>query len=171
MRTILMTLIAVTLAMTILLGCDGSSQLSTDSVSIIDEAFASTAKIRQIDIESTSLNWKGSKPVISEYLDGADLTLGYSIEMSVTSRSGPFTILTAVEPNGCIKLARVLSYPAHRGRDVKRTSFTNQFSGKCPDDPIQLGRDIQAVTGATLSCKAMTKGIRKSRAIVRALEK
>ena len=59
-----------------------------------------------------------------------------------------------------VKQARVISYPWDRGRDVRKRAFTSQFEGKGPEDPIQLGKDIDAMTGATISSRVMAQGVR-----------
>ncbi len=88
--------------------------------------------------------------------------LGYVVDEQVVSRSGPFTIRVVVGRNFRVVSARVLEYSADRGRGVRRASFSRQFSGKGPDDPIRIGKDIDAVTGATLSSRSMAGGVRRA---------
>ncbi len=104
--------------------------------------------------------WPGATPIVTRFEDSRSNLLGYTVEMSVTSRSGPFEIMTALSADGCVIEARVLSYPAIRGRDVTRPAFTRQFTGKCPWDRVKIDHDIDAITGATISSKAMTQGVR-----------
>ncbi|MHC4174876.1 MAG: FMN-binding protein [Planctomycetota bacterium] len=47
-----------------------------------------------------------------------------------------------------------------RSMVVCKRAFTSQFEGKGPEDPIQLGKDIDAMTGATISSRVMTEGVR-----------
>lgn len=61
-----------------------------------------------------------------------------------------------------VKRATLVSYPWSRGREVGRRSFTRQFEGKGPKDAIEIGKDIDAVTGATVSCRAMAAGVREA---------
>ena len=96
---------------------------------------------------------------ISEIKDDSGL-LAYCVESKVVSRSGPFRIRVLLDKQLCIKQATVISYPADRGRDICKPAFTDQFNGKGSDDPIQIGKDIDAMTGATISSHAMAKGVR-----------
>ncbi|MCP4709756.1 MAG: FMN-binding protein [Planctomycetes bacterium] len=64
-----------------------------------------------------------------------------------------------LDENLYIKRASVTSYPHQRGRQVRSRQFTGQFKGKGPNDPIQIGADIDAITAATLSSRVMTDGI------------
>jgi len=86
--------------------------------------------------------------------------LGYCVESKVVSRSGPFRISILLDKQLYVKQATVISYPWDRGRDICKRAFTDQFKGKGPDDPIRLGKDIDAMTGATISSRVMTEGVR-----------
>ena len=48
-----------------------------------------------------------------------------------------------------------------RGKPVAEKRFWGQFLGKGSGDPIRLQEDIRGVTGATISSKGITNGIRK----------
>lgn len=98
--------------------------------------------------------------------------LGYWVESEVTGRSGPFTIRVLLDTDLTIRQSSVLFYPWARGRGVRTAGFTGQFEGKSLADPIRVGGDIAAVTGATVSCEAMARGVRQSiRLIHRLTEK
>jgi len=67
--------------------------------------------------------------------------------------------------------ARVISYPWERGREVRRREFTSQFKGKGPEDAIEICKDIDAMTGATISCRVMTEGIREAIKLLEEMQK
>ncbi len=96
---------------------------------------------------------------ISE-IRGVSGLLGYCVESKVVSRSGPFRIRVLLDSRLYVKQVKVISYPWDRGRDVRKRAFTSQFEGKGPEDPIQLGKDIDAMTGATISSRVMAEGVR-----------
>ncbi len=96
---------------------------------------------------------------ISE-IKGDSGLLGYCVESKVVSRSGPFKIRTLLDPQLYVKQSTVISYPWDRGRDVCKRAFTSQFDRKGPSDHIQIGKDIDAMTGATISCHVMTDSVR-----------
>jgi electron transport complex protein RnfG len=95
-------------------------------------------------------------------VDAAGETVGYEVEMVAVSRSGPFEILVVLDENAKVLDTQVIMYRAQRGRQVRSKSFTEQFKGKCPTDPVELGTDIDAVTKATLSSKAMARAVKKA---------
>ncbi len=92
--------------------------------------------------------------------------IGYGVEQTVVSRSGPFVILVLISPDLRVREATILSYPGERGREVRSPAFTQQFVGKGLDDPLRLGQDIDAMTGATISSRAMTEGVRQAVRVV-----
>ena len=96
---------------------------------------------------------------ISEINDASGL-LGYCVESKVVSRSGPFRIRVLLDKQLYVQQVTVISYPWDRGRDVSKRVFTDQFKGKGPEDPIRLDKDIDAMTGATISSHVMTEGVR-----------
>lgn len=48
------------------------------------------------------------------------------------------------------------------GSNIENRSFQKQFWGKTANEPIEIGKDIDAITGATKSSKAMAKGIKEA---------
>lgn len=103
---------------------------------------------------------------ILRLMDSSRKVLGYTVEMQVTSRSGPFDILIALDSNARVLNAEVLKYRAIHGKRVCSETFTRQFTGKSSGDAVVLGNDIDAISKATLSSKAMTDGVRKAIALV-----
>ncbi len=95
-------------------------------------------------------------------LSNSDIKIGYVIDSEVVSRSGPFQIRVTLSNDYVVTEAKVTSYPAQRGRQVQFPSFTDQFKGKGPGDAIRLGRDIDAISGATISSRVMADGVKKS---------
>jgi len=53
--------------------------------------------------------------------------------------------------------AKVLTYRETRGFEIIRKDFQNQFKNAKLKGKIQLNKDIDGISGATLSVKAMTK--------------
>jgi hypothetical protein len=94
--------------------------------------------------------------------------VGYCVESELVSRSGPFRIRAFLDQQLVLKRVTVTSYPWERGRDVRKRAFTSQFEGKGPDDAIEIGKDIDAMTGATISCRVVSEGVRDSIKILKA---
>lgn len=67
----------------------------------------------------------------------------------------------ALDPGGTIKQVEILSYREAYGGEVRLPAWRAQFAGLAHGDPVRLDRDIKNVSGATLSCRHVTDGVRR----------
>ncbi len=88
-------------------------------------------------------------------------TLGYLATQRVTARSGVFTVNVIMGSDFHVLHAYASQYTGGRGREICSRRFEQQFRGKTPGDPIRIGKDIDAVSGATSSSVAMTDSVRR----------
>jgi len=159
--TLALTTAAGLSMLALIAGCMDSVADSREQMEMVLETFPSTVEVYEIPasrgVESTP---RPGNAEVSE-IRGASGLLGYCVESEVAGRSGPFMIRVLVDPQLVIVRAAVISYPWSHGRDVCRSTFTDQFRGRGPEDSIQVGEDIDAMSGATISCNAMTGGVRE----------
>ncbi len=87
--------------------------------------------------------------------------LGYAIVDQVKGKSSFIKYLLAITPEGTIRNIVILTYRGTKGAEVLYESFRKQFIGKRENDPLQLGVDIDAIAGATISSRSITDGVRK----------
>jgi hypothetical protein len=104
-------------------------------------------------------------PRVAEIRNGENL-LGYGVELEVVSRSGPFLIQVAVSLEETVLDVQIPKYPHQRGRGVKKTVFLEQFKGVSYGEPLNVGEQIDAVSGATSSGTAVTTGVRQALLLV-----
>jgi Na+-translocating ferredoxin:NAD+ oxidoreductase RnfG subunit len=143
-------------------GCAGSGSTRAVGIDSVRNVFPSATEIVAMPTDAETVSSaRSGKTVVSE-IRGPSHVLGYLVESQVVGRSGPFGIAVLLNERHVVKRATVVSYPWSHGREVGRRSFTGQFDGKGPEDAIEIGKDIDAVTGATISCTAMTGGVRKA---------
>lgn len=157
-------LVPVVAGLTILVALSGCTDSASGAAQMrtVRKVFPSATDISKISINrGVQTSGRPGNPVVSEIRDSSGL-LGYSIVSDVVSRSGPFKIHVLLDKQHVVKRATVISYPWTHGREVGRRSFTSQFEGKGPKDAVELDNDIDAVSGATLSCNAMTQGVREA---------
>ncbi len=150
--------------LSIISSCVESTSSFSDGgiMTAVRRIFPSTTDIAEIPFfisQGARVSGRSDEAKISE-IKGPSGLLGYSVESKVVSRSGPFRIRVLLDKQLYVKQASVISYPWDRGRDVRKRAFTSQFEGKGPEDPIQLGKDIDAMTGATISSRVMAEGVR-----------
>lgn len=69
--------------------------------------------------------------------------------------------VVALSPDGKVRQVEILEYREHYGGKVRDGEWRAQFHGKSGNDPLKLNADIYNITGATLSCRHVTEGIRR----------
>ena len=96
-------------------------------------------------------------------------TIGYlASKRGVTGRSSSFKVTVIMDLDFIVTHAFASQYTGSRGREICSTQFGRQFAGKTSDDPIRVGDDIDAVTGATSSSRAMAGSVRQIVHLVKA---
>lgn len=71
-------------------------------------------------------------------------------------KTEPITVGLVVE-GGRLSQVKVLEFRESRGWEVRYPAFTGQFQGASLTEKKSLDRDIDGVSGATLSVRALTK--------------
>ena len=111
-------------------------------------------------IKSRPLTFAGYKNI-----DGQDTLQGYVVYGEGNGYGGPISVLTATDPGGRILKVQVVGYATETPsyiHSVLGGDFLKQFTGKSVDSPLAVGRDIDAVTNATLSSRGITNAVRKA---------
>lgn len=67
----------------------------------------------------------------------------------------------AIHADGTIKGIEIMEYVESYGYEVGEASWRNQFVGKTGASTLKLNKDIQNISGATLSCKHLTDGVKR----------
>ena len=89
---------------------------------------------------------------------------GYGVFDTHTVRTFPETILVVIAPDGAVRAVHVLAF--HEPQEyLPNSRWFDQFKGKPVDEEMQVGRGLAAVTGSTLSTRAVSAGIRRALAI------
>ncbi len=101
----------------------------------------------------------------------ADSTQGYGVVLEEMGKHEPITFFVAITPDGHVKDALVLEYRESRGGEVRQNGFLKQYVGKTSQDPMELDQDITPMTGATISARAISDGVKKALTIWEAFYK
>ena len=71
----------------------------------------------------------------------------------------------ALEPDGRIRRVDILQYRESYGGEIANRDWLAQFVGKTSRDPPEFEKNIRNISGATLSSRHVTDGIRRVLAI------
>ncbi len=75
------------------------------------------------------------------------------------------TYAVAMKPTGEIMGVEIMEYVESYGYEIQDHRWRQQFIGKTRNDPVKLNQDIQNISGATLSAKHVTDGVKRVLAI------
>jgi hypothetical protein len=86
---------------------------------------------------------------------------GYFFVDAVIGKHDLIAYAVALTKDGKIRQVEILEYREAYGGEVRNAHWRAQFLGKQHGDAVRIGRDIQNISGATLSCEHLTEGIRR----------
>jgi len=89
--------------------------------------------------------------------------LGYAFIETHVVRTMPEAIMTVLSPDGAVEKVFILAFYEPQ-EYMPSALWLKQFLGKTVKSNIRLNQGIQSITGATLSCRAITKGVKKNMA-------
>ena len=92
-------------------------------------------------------------------LDEAGQPIGAMVIGNEIGRSYPITFMVVINLDGTVKDVEIMVYREPHGWEVRFESFLSQFFGRNGGDPFD---NINNITGATLSVRSMTKGVKKA---------
>jgi Na+-translocating ferredoxin:NAD+ oxidoreductase RnfG subunit len=88
-------------------------------------------------------------------------TGGWFIADQVVGKHDFIPFAVALDDSGAVKDVEILEYREAYGSEVANPKWRAQFSGKNSQSPLRLTKDIQNISGATLSSKHITDGVRR----------
>lgn len=95
--------------------------------------------------------------------------LGVIFVLDVIGQNQPITFAVGVAPDGTLRDLEVVVYREPHGEEITDKRFRKQFTGKRATDPIAPGKDIDAISGATISSRSATFAARKALQLARML--
>jgi thiamine biosynthesis lipoprotein ApbE len=92
---------------------------------------------------------------------------GYAMILTEVTKTLSARFIVGITPEGEVSEVAVLSHEDHIGVDCRRERFLQQFRGKTVNNRITVPNGgILPVSGATLSCQAVARAVRKTVAVV-----
>lgn len=105
-----------------------------------------------------------SQPKIWRAVNGGS-TAGWVLVDEVIGKHEFITYATAISPDGHVLGVEILSYRESHGGEIRNPRWRERFRGKTVSDKFKLNQDIPNISGATLSCRNVTDGVKRLLAI------
>ena len=90
-----------------------------------------------------------------------DTTIAYAFLDNVIGKSMPITFLVILNIDGKIINSNVIKYREAYGGEVGNIRWLKQFINRNKNSRYNVGKDINGISGATISVKSITNGIQK----------
>ena len=87
--------------------------------------------------------------------------LGWFIVDEVIGKHDLITYAVGINLDGSLRQFQILEYREAYGSQVRELKWRDQFVGKTASDPLELDTDILNISGATMSCRHVTDGIKR----------
>ena len=87
--------------------------------------------------------------------------LGWFLLDKVLGKHENITYAVALDTHGRIATIEILEYRETYGGEIRNPRWRAQFFGKSVASPVSLGQDINNISGATISCRNVTRGVKR----------
>ena len=86
---------------------------------------------------------------------------GYALIQNTIGKHKPMTYMVGVDPTGACTDVELLVFREARGSEVRTKRFNVQYEGKTVHDPIRINKDIINISGATMSVRSFSAGVKR----------
>ncbi len=86
---------------------------------------------------------------------------GWLVVDEVLGKHEFITFAVALTAGGAVRQIEIMDYRESYGAEVRNEKWRAQFAGKTATAPLQLDADIKNISGATLSCRHVTDGVKR----------
>lgn len=146
-----------------------------DKASLLKDFFASSQRVtfKKIPVDATTraavearLGTRVPQELTVYYGTTNGHVDGIAVIDQEMGQHEPITFGVLIGTDGVMKRLEVMVYREAYGDEVREARFRRQFEGRRATDPVRHGADIVAVSGATISSKAMANGARRALVLV-----
>jgi hypothetical protein len=88
-------------------------------------------------------------------------TGGWFVVDQVVGKHEFIAFALALDPDGAVRSVEILDYRESYGSQIREPGWRAQFTGKKHGAVLRLNDNIKNISGATLSCRHLTDGIRR----------
>ncbi len=110
-------------------------------------------------VSARSVNWR-----VVAALKGESL-IGYVVLDDVIGKFELISYAVGLNPDASVRQVEILNYRESHGGEIRNPAWRRQFAGKRAQSGLAIGEGIANISGATLSCKHVTDGVRRIAAI------
>jgi hypothetical protein len=108
------------------------------------------------------IGWKFPEDSFEVYIgETGDKIDGYAMVHNTIGKYKPMTYMVGADAQGECTDVELLVFRDAKGSEVGRKRFNAQYEGKTVSDPIRINKDIINISGATMSVRSMSAGVKR----------
>lgn len=108
------------------------------------------------------IGWKFPEESFELYIgETGDRIDGYAMVHNTIGKHKHMTYMVGVDNRGACTDVELLVFREAKGSEVRRKRFNAQYEGKTVSDPIRINKDIINITGATMSVRSISAGVKR----------
>ncbi len=116
---------------------------------------------QKVQVESR-IGWKFPEDSFEVYIFESGATVdGYAMIHNTIGKHKPMTYMVGVDNKGRVTNVELLVFREARGSEVRKKRFSYQYQGKTVLDPVRINKDIINISGATMSVRSMSAGVKR----------
>jgi Na+-translocating ferredoxin:NAD+ oxidoreductase RnfG subunit len=145
---------------TVYMSVEQAQKAAFPGMTFVDRSITFTPAQRKVIAKASGTGNFGKTQRIWEARNGNGRT-GWFILDQVLGKHDSITYAVALSPDGVVKRIEILEYRETYGGEVRNAAWRQQFVGKHFGSQLKLGADIKNISGATLSSRHITDGVRR----------
>lgn len=108
------------------------------------------------------IGWKFPENAFELYIgETGDKVDGYAMIHNTIGKHKHMTYMVGVDAKGACSDVELLVFREAKGSEVGRKRFNVQYEGKTVSDPIRINKDIINISGATMSVRSISAGVKR----------
>jgi hypothetical protein len=108
------------------------------------------------------IGWKFPEESFEVYIGETGNTIdGYALLHNTVGKHRHMTYMVGVDDEGRCSNVELLVFREARGSEVGKKRFNAQYEGKTVSDPIRINKDIINISGATMSVRSISAGVKR----------
>ncbi len=165
-------LLVITLIAALLLGAANqitapiieANAIATQNAAL-QEIFADATEFPEIEVAAEGEAPNGDDAIVSQAFEAKDASgnlVGVAVKVTPNGFGGGIQMMVGIAADGSVVKATILSMSETPGlgTHAKEPAFIDQYNGKSGEQKVSKdGGEIEAITGATISSRAVTRGV------------
>lgn len=144
-------------ALKTMLQAEGAAGLKKLTINVSGEQSSGFMDTYGVDTEGSYTVYNGTTS------DGG--VMGSVIVVAQAGKEGPLQVLVAINPDGTVYDVGFTIFGEDKGKPALKWTFLQQFIGATADQPMEIGEDIDGISGATWTSTSVATAVKRGLAV------